>query len=189
MRIVGGQWKGRSLAAPGDQQTRPTSDRTREALFSILSASDECDLNCARVLDLFAGTGALGFEALSRGAEFALFVETLANARALLRENTHAFGAQGVSKIYKRDAVKLGSMPAGMGRPFTLIFADPPYGQGLGEQALLSARKGGWMDDDALIVLEEDRRSDFITPTAFRLVDERHYGDTVLYFLKCTDID
>ncbi|MGC6512742.1 MAG: 16S rRNA (guanine(966)-N(2))-methyltransferase RsmD [Parvibaculales bacterium] len=187
MRIVGGQWKGRGLAAPRDRQTRPTSDRTREALFSILAASADCDLEGSRVLDLFAGTGALGFEALSRGAVFALFVDTQPGARAVLRENTQALGAQGISKIFRRDAVRLGQMPGSMAPGFNLVFADPPYGKGLAEQALIGAAGGGWLAPDALIIVEEDRRSGFTPPPAFDLQDERSYGDTLLYFLKLSD--
>ncbi len=153
MRVVGGRLRGRALAAPKSQAIRPTADRLRESLFNILLHAYGDPVTDARVLDLFAGTGALGIEALSRGAAFALFVDDGAEARALLRENVTALGLGGVTRIFRRDATKLG--PAHPIEPFSLAFLDPPYGQGLAEQALASARAGGWFVPDALIVVEE----------------------------------
>ena len=142
MRIVGGQFRGRLLAAPAHEGTRPTSDRAREAMFNILAHGiPGFELAGARALDLFAGTGALGLEALSRGAAFGLFVEQAAEARALIRRNVEVLGLTGITKIFRRDATELG--PAGRYSGFTLAFLDPPYGHGLAEQALASAADGG----------------------------------------------
>src|SRR5207302_3182662 len=129
MRIVGGRLRGRALVAPKSQAIRPTADRLRESLFNILVHAYGDPVAGARVLDLFAGTGALGLEALSRGAAFALFIDDAAEARALLRENVAVLGLGGVSRIFRRDATKLG--PAHALAPFSLVFLDPPYGRGL----------------------------------------------------------
>ena len=153
MRIVGGRLRSRPLAAPKTQAIRPTSDRLRESLFNVLAHAYGDPVTGARVLDLFAGTGALGIEALSRGASFALFVDDGAEARALLRENVAALGLGGTTRIFRRDATKLG--PAHPIEPFSLVFLDPPYGQGLAERALASALDGGWLAPGALIVVEE----------------------------------
>jgi 16S rRNA (guanine966-N2)-methyltransferase len=153
MRVVGGRLRGRTLAGPKSSAIRPTADRLREALFNILVHAYDDPLNGARVLDLFAGTGALGIEALSRGASFTLFVDDGAQARALLRENVTALGLGGVTRIFRRDATKLGA--AHPVEPFSLAFVDPPYGQGLAAAALVSARDGSWLVPEALIVVEE----------------------------------
>src|SRR5256885_8056356 len=153
MRIVGGRLRGGALAAPKSQAIRPTADRLRESLFNVLIHAYGDPVTGARVLDLFAGTGALGLEAISRGAAFALFVDDGAEARALLRQNVEALGLAAVTRIFRRDATKLG--PAHPVEPFSLVFLDPPYGRGLAAKALVSARDGGWLTDDALIVIEE----------------------------------
>ena len=184
MRVVSGKFGGTPLAVPKGQATRPTSDRTREALFSILTSSPNCDLHGARILDLFAGTGALGLEALSRGAEFCLFVETQAPARAIIRRNSEACGALGLSKIYRRDATRLGPRPASSGPAFDLVFADPPYGKKMAEAALLELLQGDWLTPKALIIVEEDKRSLFVVPQGFDELDRRQYGDTELIFLQ-----
>src|SRR3982074_1855850 len=150
MRIVGGRLRGRPLAAPTSQAIRPTADRLRESLFNILVHAYGDPIADARVLDLFAGTGALGLEALSRGAAFALFVDDGAEARALLRENVAALGLGGATRIFRRDATNLGA--AHPLEPFSLAFLDPPYGRGLAEQALVSARGGGWLSSSGLVV-------------------------------------
>ena len=181
MRVVGGALRGRRLATPKDDAIRPTTDRNRETLFNILAHGDRVTLDGCRVLDLFAGTGALGVEALSRGARFALFVEEGVEGRGLIRENIEAFGLQGRSKIFRRDATRLGVV--GTMEPFDLLFADPPYGKRLGEAALASARAGGWLKRDALCVVEEAVDAPFETPEGFALADERAMGDTVLRFL------
>ncbi len=183
MRIVGGNHKGLALAGPKSQATRPTSDRTREALFNILAHGiDDLELEGARVLDLFAGTGALGLEALSRGAAYALFIEEAASARALIRQNIEAMGATGVSKIWRRDALRLGKLQ-GMS-PFDLVFVDPPYGRGLGEKALSSAFDNGWLSASALCVLEENTKAEIELPRSFSEIDRRTYGDTQIVFLR-----
>ena len=187
MRIVGGHLRGRTIAAPKSvapesQAIRPTADRLREALFNILVHAYGDPISGARVLDLFAGTGALGLEALSRGGAFALFVDDGAEARALLRENVAALGLGGVTRIFRRDATKLGA--AHPLEPFSLAFLDPPYGRGLAEQALISARAGGWFSSDALIVVEEAAKADFAAPAGFDEVERRVYDDTVLAVLR-----
>src|SRR5438132_3377968 len=176
MRIVGGRLRGRALAAPRSQAIRPTADRLRESLFNILVHGYGDPIAGARVLDLFAGTGALGIEALSRGAAFALFVDEGAEARALLRENVAALGLGGTSKVFRRNATKLGE-PNPLA-PFSLAFLDPPYGRELATAALNSARAGGWLTPDALIVVEEATKAQFATPEGFREIDRRRYDDT-----------
>ena len=182
MRVVGGRLGGRTLVAPKSQAIRPTADRLREALFNILTHAYGDPVDGARVLDLFAGTGALGIEALSRGAAFALFIDDGAEARALLRENVTALGLGGTSRIFRRDATKLG--PVHPLEPFTLAFLDPPYGQGLAEKALTSARGGGWFAPDALIVVEEATKANFIAPEGFAETERRRYDDTEFIFLR-----
>ncbi|MGE0037054.1 MAG: 16S rRNA (guanine(966)-N(2))-methyltransferase RsmD [Xanthobacteraceae bacterium] len=182
MRIVGGRLRSRALVAPKSQAIRPTSDLLRETLCNILLHAYGDPIAGARVLDLFAGTGALGFEALSRGADFVLFVDEGAEARALLRENIAALGLGGVTRIFRRDAAKLGA--AHPVEPFSLVFADPPYGKGLAERALGSALAGGWLAPGALIVVEEAAHSKFIAPPGFVELERRPYDTTELIFLR-----
>ncbi len=177
MRIVGGTLRSRKLSGPSGATTRPTSDRVRESLFNILAHSIEnLELANARVLDLFAGTGALGFEALSRGAKFCLFVEENQAARAVIRENADSLGVIGLCKIWRRDATQLGSCEPQS--PFDLIFVDPPYGKGLGEKALSSAVTGGWFGTSATAVLEESIEAIIPDIAGLNLIDRREYGDT-----------
>jgi len=182
MRVVGGRLRGRSLAAPKSQNIRPTADRLRESLFNILIHAYDDPIGGARVLDLFAGTGALGIEAMSRGAAFALFIDEAAEARALLRENATTLGLGGTTKIYRRDATKLG--PAYPIEPFGLAFLDPPYGSGLAERALASGRAGGWLTPAALIVVEEATKSAFAAPEGFTELERRAYDDTEFVVLR-----
>ena len=182
MRIVGGEFRGRPLATPRGNAIRPTTDRTREALFNILSHRFPDRLEGARALDLFAGTGALGLEALSRGASFALFVEESVEGRGLIRTNVESLGLTGRSKIFRRDATDLGEV--GTMQPFGLLFADPPYGKDLGERALRSARAGGWLVPGALCVVEESAAALFVLAPGFSIVDERGYGDTVIRIIE-----
>ena len=182
MRVVGGRLKGRNLASPSSRDIRPTADRLRESVFNILVHAYDNPIEDARVLDLFAGTGALGIEALSRGAAFTLFVDDGAEARALLRENVAALGLGGTSKIFRRNATKLGE-PNPLA-PFSLAFLDPPYGQGLATAALNSARAGGWLTPDALLVVEEATKAQFAAPKGFREIDRRRYDDTEFVFLR-----
>jgi 16S rRNA (guanine966-N2)-methyltransferase len=182
MRIVGGRWRSRALVAPASRAVRPTADRLREALFNVLTHGYSDPVAGARVLDLFAGTGALGLEALSRGAAFAVFIDQSAPARALIRENVAALGAGGVSRIFRRDATKLGS--AHPLAPFSLVLLDPPYGQRLAEQALAAAREGGWLAPGALIVVEEAADAAFKAPAGFEEIERRRYDDTQFVFLR-----
>lgn len=182
MRIVGGRLRGRRLAAPSSQAIRPTSDRLRESLFNILAHAYGDPVTGARVLDLFAGVGALGLEALSRGAAFALFVDDGAEARALIRQNVEALGLGGVARIFRRDATKLG--PVHPLAPFSLAFLDPPYGKGLAERALAAARDGGWLSPDALVVVEEAAEAGFVAPEGFVELERRRYDDTEFVFLR-----
>jgi 16S rRNA (guanine966-N2)-methyltransferase len=161
---------------------RPTADRLRESLFNILVHGYGDPVTEARVLDLFAGTGALGIEAASRGAAFVLFVDDGAESRALLRENVATLGLGGITRIFRRDAIKLG--PAHPLEPFTLVFLDPPYGQNLAALALASAHAGGWLAPGALIVVEEATTSAFAAPEGFGELERRVYDDTELIFLK-----
>jgi len=182
MRVVGGRLRGRNLAAPASREIRPTADRLRESLFNILVHAYENPVEDARVLDLFAGTGALGIEAISRGAGFALFVDNGAEARALLRNNAEALGLGGVTKVFRRDATNLG--PAHPIEPFSLVFLDPPYGKGLAEKALASLRDGGWLTKEALLVVEEAKAAALTTPEGFVELERRAYDDTEFVFLK-----
>lgn len=182
MRIVGGELRGRPLATPRDQSIRPTTDRTREAVFNVLAHRFPDRLQGVRVLDLFAGTGALGLEALSRGASYAVFIEESAEGRGLIRTNVEAFELTGRTKIFRRDATALGE--AGTLAPFGLVFADPPYGKGLGERALRSALTGGWLAPGALCVVEEKASAPFGPGPDFTTLDERAYGETIIRFIQ-----
>jgi len=182
MRVVGGRLKGRNIASPQTQAIRPTADRLREALFNILIHAYDNPVLDARVLDLFAGTGALGIEAVSRGAAFTLFVDNGAEARALLRNNVEALGLGGVTKVYRRDAADLG--PAHPVEPFSLVFLDPPYRMKLAEKALGSLRDGGWLTPQALLVVEEHKAAEFVAPEGFEQLERRAYDDTEFTFLR-----
>ena len=183
MRIIGGTLRGTALASVGKGDTaahlRPTTDRVRESLFNLLAHGDYPPIEGARVLDLFAGTGALGFEALSRGASRALFVDDGAKSRALLRENTDKLRMIGQSKIYRRDATRMGE---NRGAPYDLVFLDPPYGKALGEKALESCEKGGWLAEGALVIWEES--APVALPQGYALKDQRKYGDTTITILQ-----
>jgi 16S rRNA (guanine966-N2)-methyltransferase len=180
MRIVGGRFRGRPLKGPASDAIRPTSDRLRETIFNILAHGYGDPVGGARVLDLFAGTGAMGLEALSRGAAFALFVDDSAGARGLIRENVEALGVGGQSRLFRRDARRMGA--AAPNEPFSLVFCDPPYGQGLAERALASCADGDWLTKDALVILEEVGNATVKLPEGFALVERRDYGETLLVF-------
>ncbi|MCV2867860.1 16S rRNA (guanine(966)-N(2))-methyltransferase RsmD [Defluviimonas sp. WL0002] len=184
MRIIGGSRRGLKLAevGAGDEAAhlRPTTDRVREAIFNLLLNAGRGDpVTGARVLDLFAGTGALGLEALSRGAARVAFVDDGAAARALLRRNIEKMQAMGVTDVWRRDATRLGP---NRGPGYGLVFLDPPYGKKLGEAALASALAGGWLVPRALVVWEEGAAPD--VPQDFELIDQRRYGDTVVTILR-----
>ncbi|HME28460.1 MAG TPA: 16S rRNA (guanine(966)-N(2))-methyltransferase RsmD [Pseudolabrys sp.] len=182
MRVVGGKLRSHSLTGPKSDAVRPTSDRLREALFNILTHSYGDPATGARVLDLFAGTGALGIEAISRGAAYALFVEKGVEARALLRDNIESLGLGGVTRIFRRDATRLG--PAHPLEPFSLVFLDPPYGQALAEKALVSAHDGAWLKPDALVVVEEKADAALRSPEGFEELERRQYDDTQIVFFR-----
>jgi 16S rRNA (guanine966-N2)-methyltransferase len=182
MRVVGGELKGRNIVAPASRDIRPTADRLRESVFNILVHAYDDPFQDARVLDLFAGTGALGIEAISRGAVFTLFVDNGAEARALLRNNVEALALGGVTKVYRRDATDLG--PAHPMEPFSLVFLDPPYGKGLAEKALASLRDGGWLKPNALLVVEEAKAAAFAAPDGYEELERRAYDDTEFVFLQ-----
>lgn len=184
MRIVGGQFKGRAIAAPPGRDTRPTGDRAREAVFNMLAhAPWSPGIAGRRVLDLFAGSGALGLEAMSRGAAFALFVETDSAARGAIRDNIEALGLFGATRIHRRDATDLGVKPAGLGEMFDLVFLDPPYGEGLGEAALARLASGGWITPGVIAVFECGADETPATP-GFETLDERTYGAAKVLFLR-----
>lgn len=177
MRIVGGRLRGRAIASAEHSGLRPTSDRVRESVFNILAHGiDGFELDGARVIDLFAGTGALGLEAVSRGASFCVFVEEAPDQRGLIRSNVETLGLTGVTRVFRRDATELGA--AGTMAPLTLAFLDPPYGQGLAEKALCSLREGGWLCPNAVIIVEERANVAIAWPVGFKAFDHRSYGDT-----------
>lgn len=178
MRIVGGRFKGKALAAPRSDAVRPTSDRLRETLFNTLAHRHDRAVEGARVLDLFAGTGALALEALSRGASFACLVDDGAEARGLIRSNVEALGVGGVTRVLRRDATKLGAVSPF--EAFDLLFLDPPYGKGLGELALASAIAGGWLDQGALVVWEERASITVAPPPGLTILDRREAGEAQL---------
>lgn len=185
MRIVAGKFRGARIEAPKGLATRPTSDRVRQALFNVLEhGAPRFDFEGARVLDLFAGSGALGLEALSRGARFCLFVEDSAEARGAIRRNIEALELTGVTKIWRRDATKLGER--GAIPPFNLIFLDPPYARGLGDQALAGLVDGGWASDDAIVVVEERADVEIALPALVQEIDSRSYGDTKIVMARAT---
>jgi 16S rRNA (guanine966-N2)-methyltransferase len=184
MRITAGLYGGRTLAAPHDYRVRPTADKVRQAIYNILTHNDlGLSLEGSRVADLFAGTGAMGIEALSRGAAFCLFVDDSAESRALVRQNVEALALTGVSKIWRRDATKLGPMAAGAGGPFHLAILDPPYHKGLIEPALISLREGGWLSEGAVAVVET-ADDETVEGAGYTRVQERVYGETKVTFLQ-----
>jgi 16S rRNA (guanine966-N2)-methyltransferase len=185
MRIVGGQFRGRALRAPEGQNTRPTSDRARQAIFNILEHAEFApNLATARVLDLFAGSGALGLEAMSRGARFCLFVETDEIARGSIRENIEAFGLFGNTRIHRRDATQLGLRPGSSSEAYDLIFMDPPYSMGLVPKTLERLIEDGWLTQAALVVIEIGSTEDIIVTDVWQIVDTRDYGAARILFLK-----
>jgi 16S rRNA (guanine966-N2)-methyltransferase len=188
MRIVSGRWKGKALVAPAGDATRPTSDRARQAVFNILEhAPWSPGINGCKVLDLFAGTGALGLEALSRGAAHCLFVDTDPAARAALATNIEACSAQGISRVWKRDATDLGVMPTTANGPFDLIFLDPPYSKGYGLAALKGLTQG-WVHGKSLVVLERGRGESPLAPAGYDVLDSRTYGAAEVIFLTLSEV-
>ena len=187
MRIVGGRFRGRSLAGPASDAIRPTSDRLRETIFNILAHAYGDPVEGARVLDLFAGTGAMGLEALSRGAAFALFVDESAQARGIIRQNVESFGVGGATRLFRRDATRMGA--AAPHPPFTLVFCDPPYGRDLAPRALASCAEGGWLTPGALVVVEEAQGAEVTLPEGFEMLERRDYGETKVLFAQFSGRD
>lgn len=181
MRIIAGKFRGKQLKSPDGTDIRPTSDRVRESLFSILASRLGPNFDGLRVLDLFAGTGALGLEAMSRGASHVVFVDSGVEARGIIRDHIESFGLGGQSKLLRRDATELG--PIDRFKPFDLIFIDPPYAQQLGEKALVSISTHSWMAPGATIVLEERKDVEVELPENFTVQDQREYGSTVITIL------
>lgn len=185
MRIIAGTLKGRAIRTPEGRNTRPTSDRARESLFNVLAHAEWApQLKGVRVIDAFAGSGALGFEAISRGAAFCLFVETDAAARGCIRDNVEAFQLFGNTRIHRRSATDLGLKPAGLGAPFDLVFMDPPYGQGLVPLALDQLVSGQWLSPDALVVAEIGSDEAELDVAGWTILDQRTYGAARVYFLR-----
>ena len=186
MRVTAGTLGGRNLIAPDDARVRPTSDKVRQAMFNILAHNDfgaGFSFHGARVADMFAGTGALGIEALSRGAAFCLFVDDHAESRGLIRQNVEALGLTGITKIWRRDATDLGPINTGSGGPFDLVFLDPPYRKDLVARCLRSLLDGGWLAPGAILVAETAEDELIPDTPGFRQLDERIYGATRVLFL------
>ena len=182
MRIVGGRLRGRALAGPKSDAIRPTSDRLRETIFNVLAHAYDDPIEGARVIDLFAGTGAMGLEALSRGAAFCVFVDDGAQARGLIRENVEALGLGGATRLFRRDASRMGA--AGQNPPASLVFCDPPYAKDLASRALKSCADGGWLSPGALAVVEEAQGSSLTLPAPFEELEVRDYGETKVVFAR-----
>ena len=184
MRIISGTYKGRSISAPKGRRTRPTADRTREALYNILTHADWApSLSGARVIDLFAGSGALGLEALSRGAAFCLFVETDSAARGAVRANVEALQLTGATRIHRRSATALGVMPPNIGAPFDLAFLDPPYQKDLAAPCLSALTAGGWLSAEAIAIVETGA-DEALTVPDWETVEARTYGAAKIWFLR-----
>ena len=184
MRVVGGGLKGQKLIAPSGPDTRPTTDRVRESLFNILAHGIDFNFDGARVIDLFAGSGALGIEAMSRGAAFCLFVEQAAPAKAAIRANCNVLGLTDAVQLHRRSAICLGELPTSLNGPFDLAFLDAPYGQGLTTPALTELGQGGWLKPDALCVVEQNKKMPPALPSGFEELDRRQFGQTQIGFLR-----
>lgn len=188
MRIVAGSLKGRAITTPDGQNTRPTSDRARQAIFNVLEHASWAEpLDGARVIDLYAGSGALGYEAVSRGAAFALFVEIDDEARGAIRENADAWGLMGRTRVHRRSATDLGVRPGSAGEAFDIAFLDPPYGKGLGEQTLARLLEGNWLKPGATVVFERGSDEPEIDTPGYERLDARDYGAARVLFLKVAE--
>jgi 16S rRNA (guanine966-N2)-methyltransferase len=188
MRIVAGSLKGRAIVAPEGQNTRPTSDRARQAVFNVLEHASWAEpLHGARVIDLYAGSGALGFEAVSRGAAFCLFVEIEDDARGAIRENADAYGLMGRTRVHRRSATDLGVRPGSAGEAFDIAFLDPPYARGLGEQTLARLLEGNWLKPGAIVVFERGSDEPDIDTPGYERLDARDYGAARVLFLRALE--
>lgn len=189
MRIVAGSLKGRAITAPEGQNTRPTSDRARQAIFNVLEHAAWAEpLDGARVIDLYAGSGALGYEAISRGAAFALFVEIEDEARGAIRENADAWGLMGRTRVHRRSATDLGVRPGSAGEAFDIAFLDPPYRKGLGEQTLARLLEGNWLKPGATVVFERGSDEPEIETPGYERLDARDYGAARVLFLRALPV-
>jgi 16S rRNA (guanine966-N2)-methyltransferase len=185
MRIVAGTFRGRPLVAPKGHFTRPTADRARQAIFNVLEhAPWSPGLQGARVIDLFAGSGAMGIEAMSRGAGFCLFVERAEPARAAIRANLASLGLEARARLDRRDAAALPARTAADGAEYDLAFLDPPYGEALGEAALVRLADGCWLARGAVAVLERGADDPAVVPDGFELLDDRRWGAARVSFLR-----
>jgi len=185
MRIVAGSLKGRAITAPEGQNTRPTSDRARQAIFNVLEHASWAEpLDGARIIDLYAGSGALGYEAISRGAAFCLFVEIEDEARGAIRENADAWGLMGRTRVHRRSATDLGVRPGSAGEAFDIAFLDPPYRKGLGEQTLARLLEGNWLKPGATVVFERGSDEPEIDTPGYERLDARDYGAARVLFLR-----
>jgi 16S rRNA (guanine966-N2)-methyltransferase len=188
MRIVAGSLKGRAIVAPEGQNTRPTSDRARQAVFNVLEHASWAEpLHGARVIDLYAGSGALGFEAVSRGAAFCLFVEIEDDARGAIRENADAYGLMGRTRVHRRSATDLGVRPGSAGEAFDIAFLDPPYARGLGEQTLARLLEGNWLKPGAIVVFERGSDEPDIDTPGYERLDARDYCTARVLFLRALE--
>lgn len=185
MRIVAGSLKGRAISAPDGQNTRPTSDRARQAIFNVLEHAAWAEpLDGARVIDLYAGSGALGYESISRGAAFCLFVEIDDDARGAIRENADAWGLMGRTRVHRRSATDLSVRPGSAGEAFDIAFLDPPYRKGLGEQTLARLLEGNWLKPGATVVFERGSDEPEIETPGYERLDARDYGAARVLFLR-----
>jgi 16S rRNA (guanine966-N2)-methyltransferase len=184
VKVSGGKFRGRALLEPKDNRVRPTSDKVRQAIFNILAHNDFGTgfvFDGAKVIDIFAGTGALGIEALSRGARFCLFIDDNAESRALIRSNVEALNLTGMTKIWRRDGTELGPLVGGAGGPFDLAFLDAPYRQGLTQRALASLVQGGWLTKNALVIAEAAADESSPATPGLTCLDHRSYGETSVH--------
>jgi 16S rRNA (guanine966-N2)-methyltransferase len=180
MRVIGGKLKGRVLKGPSSDAIRPTSDRLRETIFDIIMHSFADAIINAKVIDVFAGTGAIAIEALSRGASAATLVDDSAKACALIRQNLAALDLGGMGRLIRRDARKLGASPDG--ELYDFVFLDPPYGKGLIEPSLIALREGRWLKPGTLIVMEEATTQEIRLPSGFLAIKTRVFSDTKITF-------
>ena len=188
MRIISGKFKGRPIVAPKGRATRPTADRTRESVFNILvHANWAPPIEGARIIDLFAGSGALGLEAMSRGGGFCLFVETDSAARGAIRQNVDTLQLTGTTRLHRRSATALGDLPRNLGAPFDLAFLDPPYNKELVEPCLSSLKTGAWLSDQAVCVVETGA-DEAPNISGWKLLEERTYGAAKIWFLSAVTI-
>ena len=183
MRIISGKLRGRNIAAPKGDNTRPTADRTRESIFNtLINAPWSPDLEGGIVADIFAGSGGLGLEAISRGAEFCLFVETHPDARAAIRQNIEKMGLFGCTRIHRHDATKLRIAPGNLRGPFTHIFMDPPYFKDLWRPVLRRLAQYDLIAEGGVVILEVGRDEEIDT-AGYAVHADKTWGAARVLFL------